>query len=740
MAVPVVKTESNLCKRCYACVRNCPVKAIKVEDGQASVSDTICITCGTCKNVCSQGAKQVRRDVERVQELLSRKGNSVALLAPSFVAAFDSPPEQVLGAIKAAGFTKVCEVAYGAELVAREYNRLYQGKRPGQPLLSSPCPAIINLIEKHFPRLIHQLIPVVSPMIAAARAAKKLYGERAGIVFMGPCVAKKSEIMHPSVAGEVDFVLTFTELKELFKINAINTDAVEPAGFDGPGATLGGAFPLAGGLLKAAGLQDDILDESHAVVEGLHEVMETLQAMEKQQFSPALVDILLCRGCIDGPDMPGKQSFSLRRKKVADYVRLRAQAVPAPELIPVKLDRKFVIQAEKKRNPSEFDIREILAATGKHKDTDELNCGACGYDTCRDKAVAVYLGLAEVNMCLPFLLHKSQQEIAHYRQEIERMETLSGISREIIGNSPQVQAAKNFVLKAAQSASTVLLLGESGTGKGLFARAIHYGGARKEGPFIKVNCSAIPENLLESELFGYEEGAFTGAQKGGKSGKFQLADGGTIFLDEIGDMPLNMQAKMLRVLQEREIERVGGHHSIPVDVRIIAATNKDLRREIKLGNFREDLYYRLDVLTLTLPSLREMPEDVPQLVESLIGRICQKYHIAPKRVSAEVMNIFCRYSWPGNVRELENILERLLNLVEEKTVGVEHLPAYLWQHIESNRYLSAGANLGSMTAEVEKEAIINALKATKNNRSKAAKMLGLHRSTFYEKLNRYNLL
>jgi len=738
--VPIVKTESELCKRCYACLRNCPVKAIRVKDGQVSVTESICITCGTCKNVCSQGAKLVRNDVAGVKQLLLRKSMGVALLAPSFVAAFEAPPEQVVGAIKAVGFDKVCEVAYGAELVAREYSRLYANKRPAAPLITSPCPAIINLVEKYYPRLIAQLIPVVSPMIASARVARKLYGEQTGIVFIGPCVAKKSEVDHLSVAGEVDFVLTFSELKELFAENGIALASVQPASFDGPSATLGGVFPLSGGLLKAARLQNDILDQSNVVVEGLREVMETLDAIEAKQFSSALVDILFCRGCIDGPDLCDARSSNLRRKKVANYVHQRANFVsPAPAVF-VDLARKFTAQAKKKVKPSEENIREILKVTGKFKDTDELNCGACGYNTCRDKAVAVYLELAEVNMCLPFLLHKSQQEISHYRQEIERMEVLSGISRQIIGNSKQIQAAKNFVLKAAQSSSTVLLLGESGTGKGLFARAIHFGGARKEGPFIKVNCSAIPESLLESELFGYEEGSFSGAQKGGKTGKFQVADGGTIFLDEIGDMPLNMQAKMLRVLHEREIERVGGHYSIPIDVRIIAATNKDLRKEIKLGSFREDLFYRLDVLTLSLPSLREVPADIPQLVENLVERICKKYHIHPKAVSDEVMSIFCHYSWPGNVRELENILERLLNMVEDRIICVEHLPVYLWQHIQSDRYLKTGPSLSNMTAEIEKEAIVNALRATKNNRSKAAKILGLHRSTFYEKLNRYNLL
>ncbi|EEG77321.1 sigma 54-interacting transcriptional regulator [Dethiobacter alkaliphilus] len=739
--MPVVRTESNLCKRCYACVRNCPVKAIKVEDGQASVTEASCITCGACKNVCSQQAKQIRRDVDNVRQLLEKDSTVVALMAPAFAAAFDYTPYQVLGAMKEAGFSQVCEVAYGAELVAREYNRMFADKRLAEPLLTSPCPAVINLIEKHYPRLVSQLIPVVSPMIAAARLARKIYGERINTVFIGPCVAKKSEINHPSVSGDVDYALTFSELKELLSDRNCTPGIAAPAEFDGWGATLGGAFPLAGGLLKAAGLENDILAEQFVVVEGRQEVMETLHAIETKQFSPALIDILYCRGCIDGPDLHNSQSLNQRKKKVIDFIRQRRPAVKEPpEAGKIKLSRKFIALAQKALQPSEHEIRDILKATGKFNVSDELNCGACGYDTCRDKAKAVYHGLAEANMCLPFLLHKSEQEIAHYRQEIQLMETFQGISQQIIGDSKKVKTAKNFVLKAAQSASTVLLLGESGTGKGLFARAIHFSGNRKDGPFIKVNCSAIPETLLESELFGYEEGSFTGAQKGGKIGKFELANGGTIFLDEIGDMPFNMQAKMLRVLQEREIERIGGHHSIPIDVRVIAATNRDLREEIKANRFREDLYYRLDVLSISIPPLREMASDIPVLTQSLIERICKKHHVPPKKVSEEVMGVFCRYPWPGNVRELENMLERLLNLVEEDIINIDHLPAHLWQHIQSSRYLASGHSLDNMTSEVERDAIINALKATKNNRSKAAKLLGLHRSTFYEKLKRYDLL
>ncbi len=310
----------------------------------------------------------------------------------------------------------------------------------------------------------------------------------------------------------------------------------------------------------------------------------------------------------------------------------------------------------------------------------------------------------------------------------------------IVGEHRKVRSAKEFVLKAAQSSSTVLLLGESGTGKGLYARAIHSGGARREGPFVKVNCGAIPENLLESELFGYEEGSFTGAQKGGKPGKFELAHQGTIFLDEIGDLPYNMQAKLLRVLQEKEIERVGGRHSIPVEARIIAATNKDLREEVHRGSFREDLYYRLDVLTINVPPLREVASDIPLLVDNLLERLCHKLHLPPKTIREEVVGVFCRYPWPGNVRELENILERLLNLVEGDVISVEHLPPHLWQHVQTSRYLAAGHSLEKLTADLEREAIENALRTTGNNRTRATELLGLHRSTFYEKLNRYDLL
>ena len=268
-----------------------------------------------------------------------------------------------------------------------------------------------------------------------------------------------------------------------------------------------------------------------------------------------------------------------------------------------------------------------------------------------------------------------QSELEYYKEELRKVQGGKYTIDSIIGSSEKIQWLKNTTLRAAKGNSTVLVTGESGTGKELFAQAVHYASARRHGPFIKINCASIPENLLESELFGYEEGAFTGARKGGKPGKFEMASGGTVFLDEIGDMTMPMQAKLLRVLQEREIERVGGTRTTPVDVRVIAATNRDLDTMMKGGTFRQDLFYRLNIITLHIPPLRERPEDIPELCEALLYKINRSLQFELEGVSEEAMELLCRYDWPGNVRELENVLERSINLMEEiGKILPEHLP------------------------------------------------------------------
>ncbi|VBB06694.1 fis bacterial regulatory protein hth signature [Lucifera butyrica] len=338
-------------------------------------------------------------------------------------------------------------------------------------------------------------------------------------------------------------------------------------------------------------------------------------------------------------------------------------------------------------------------------------------------------------------MSKLQSELEYYREELRKLYTGKYTVEQIVGNSSAINYLKSIALKAAKGQSTVLILGESGTGKEVFAQAIHNASPRSSGPFIKINCAAVPENLLESELFGYDEGAFTGAKKGGKPGKFELANGGTIFLDEIGDMPVAMQAKLLRVLQEREIERVGGTKSLKINVRVIAATNRDLENMIEQGQFRQDLYYRLNIIPIHIPPLRERREDIPALCQFLLHKISEQAPNQAEGVSDDAMEYILNYDWPGNVRELENVLERAVNLMDEdeQMIIPEHLPQ-ICKKSRKKQTLGIGvANLSDMVDNAEKQAICQALEAAGGNKSKAAKLLGIHRSGFYQKLQKYNI-
>jgi sigma-54 dependent transcriptional regulator, acetoin dehydrogenase operon transcriptional activator AcoR len=306
---------------------------------------------------------------------------------------------------------------------------------------------------------------------------------------------------------------------------------------------------------------------------------------------------------------------------------------------------------------------------------------------------------------------------------------------DIIGVSPEILEAKRMAMIAALSKSSILLLGETGTGKELFAQAIHNHSDQKGHPFIAINCAAIPRELLESELFGYVEGAFTGALKGGRPGKFELADGGTLFLDEIGDMATDMQVKLLRVLQTGEVCRIGNHKSITVDIRIIAATNVRLKEEVDRKNFREDLFYRLNVFPITIPPIRERPEDIAPLVNHILTRCAQVAGKKGVQFTAEAKQVLSNYEWTGNVRELENVVERAVNLVEGDVIGSDLLG------IVSDSGATHGVKSwrGLRLAEVEKQAIAEILQEMKFNLSRAAKSLGISRATLYNKIKKYNL-
>jgi len=300
---------------------------------------------------------------------------------------------------------------------------------------------------------------------------------------------------------------------------------------------------------------------------------------------------------------------------------------------------------------------------------------------------------------------------------------------DIIGNSPKLKEAIRISKIAAKSNSNVLILGETGTGKEMFAQAIHYEGLRKKEPFMVINCGAIPRELAESELFGYEPGTFTGADKKGRPGKFELANGGTIFLDEIGEFPLGLQVKLLRILQERSITRIGGVRSIAVNIRIIAASNKDLSTEADNGNFRKDLFHRLNVIQIKPPPLKERTEDIPILVNYFVEKLSKKLQKNIKKVDDSFIKPLTAYHFPGNVRELENIIERALNICENNELNISHLPQEI---IKNNPSLKS-------IDEIKRESLIQVLQDTKWNISKTAKILRISRPTVYHYINKWHI-
>ncbi|MBR0598605.1 sigma-54 interaction domain-containing protein [Sinanaerobacter chloroacetimidivorans] len=343
----------------------------------------------------------------------------------------------------------------------------------------------------------------------------------------------------------------------------------------------------------------------------------------------------------------------------------------------------------------------------------------------------IFKDMQEVNTMYKKLETLRAELNYHKEQGKENSFTL----KDIIGDNYKMVELKATALRVAQFDSTVLITGESGTGKEGFANAIHELSKRKGQNFVKINCAAIPENILEAELFGYEEGAFTGAKHGGKIGKFELAHRGTIFLDEIGDMSFTTQSKILRVLQEKEIERVGGNGRKKIDVRIIAATNQNLFEKIIEGKFREDLYYRLNVLAFEIPPLRERSDDVRQLCYFFLKKYNEKFGTDIEKIDEEVLDCLEKYKWPGNVRELENTIERAFAYANDNIIKKEHLPKKM---VKDNPDIPIG-HLGIMLEGYEKQIIFKALETYGWNKSKTSKALGINRANLYKKMKKYNI-
>ncbi|MGI5859859.1 MAG: sigma 54-interacting transcriptional regulator [Tepidanaerobacteraceae bacterium] len=873
----IVWTEKNKCKQCYTCVRQCEVKAVRVKNGQAEVLSERCIACGNCVKVCSQNAKTVRSGIKETLDILSEKQFKVAALAPSFPAAFKAwDYKKMIVALKTLGFDEVWEVAVGAQLIAMEYEKLLKNATP--PIIGSTCPAVVNFIEKHHPNLISYLAPVVSPMIATGRLIKTVY-PGVQVVFIGPCIAKKDEA--EKIQG-VDVVLTFQELEDILISRKIDVEFLTTdhcyydTCFDSPVAEKAfRGFPVSGGLYLS--LKDNFdFSRNIIVVGGKDGAVSCIENIEKSDFKPFFVDILMCNGCIDGPFFKNvnyftnwekveafvqeNQGYNKSQESLGDFIR------DFKNYSKVNLYRTFTNMQVSLKYPSEKEIQKILSYTNKFTKEDELNCGACGYSSCREKALAVYNDIAEKDMCLPFLLTKEMDEKAttmEYNREMNAiiessydgifvsdsegrtlrlnrafarfldkpLESLIGVKAEkleeeriiypslthlvlkekrrltliqetssgkkilstgnpiyddkgrvsrvvinsrdmeelnrlgrdsqealkmrrymeqslkkedagplpkIVSISLSMEKIIKLSLRVASVNTTVLILGESGVGKGLIARFIHENSPRHKGPYIKINCGSIPESLLESELFGYETGAFTGAKREGKPGLIEMADKGTLLLDEIGDLPLNLQVKLLQVLQEHELTRIGGTKPVKVDIRTIAATNKDLKKMVDEGQFREDLYYRLNVVPLIIPSLRERIEDIELLIDYFLSHYNQKHN---KNISFDegTRNILKKYSWPGNVRELENLVERLTVISEKDCITMKDLP----QNIIGKKTDQKITVEGIMPLKEAIELVESQLLQMAQNRCKTtyemAELLDVNQSTIVRKLQKLGI-
>lgn len=336
-------------------------------------------------------------------------------------------------------------------------------------------------------------------------------------------------------------------------------------------------------------------------------------------------------------------------------------------------------------------------------------------------------------------LNNLDLELQYYKNQVRKLSGARYSFDAIVGSSPAITEAKNYAMQVARTRATVLLVGETGTGKELFAHAIHQESPRRERPFVRVNCAGIPENLAESELFGYEDGAFTGARKGGKPGKFEMAHGGTIFLDEINELPYQVQAKLLRVLSDGEIERVGSTDINLIDTRVISATNINLRQAVENNLFRQDLFYRLNVNIIRIPSLRERRGDIPVLCDYFLDQCNEELETDISGLEDDVIDFFNNYDWPGNVRELKNTIERMCIQARRGPLQVSHLPKTIFR---ASGELLPQTNLSWETQmnSAEKELLLKTLQITHGNRTQAARLLHIHRTSLYSKMKKHGIM
>lgn len=455
MGKSIVSTIGQKCKRCYSCIRECPAIAIRVVNGQAVVIGDRCISCGHCLKVCSQQAKQIKSDIEVILEDILTTGKAVAIIAPSFAASFPESYTKLPAALRLLGFKTVAETAFGADLIGQLYSREMESFN-GKTIISSSCPAVYNYIEKYLEELVPNLATIVSPMIAMGRYLKANLGKDIKVVFIGPCVAKKSEYIDDEVSDAIDAVLTFTELKEIFRNKKIELSGLPDDDFDPPHSHMGKVFPLAGGLLKTASISNDILAKETIVVEGKDKVLEILNEIAQGNINSKFVDILFCEGCISGPAIDSDLNYYSKREKVIKYCEEKINNVDKHlwksnifNSRNINFRRNFSPKTQRKPMPSEEKIKEILARSNKFEKQDELNCTACGYVSCREYAVAIAKGLAEDEMCLPYLidkLEKAYDELKNTQEQLHSAEKLASIGQLAAGVAHEINNPLGTIL------------------------------------------------------------------------------------------------------------------------------------------------------------------------------------------------------------------------------------------------------------------------------------------------------
>lgn len=465
---PLITTIKDSCKVCYTCVRDCPAKAIRISNGQAEVVSSRCIGCGNCVRVCSQDAKKFYNSIPETRQLLGSFGKKAAIIAPSFPAEFtDISSSMLIHQIRKLGFDMVCEVAYGADLVAQRYKHLLSGS-PEKRYIATTCPAIVNFVEKYHPDLVENLAPIVSPMTATARVLREQHPDLEQVVFIGPCLAKKTEAISLDEC-DVDSVLTFSELREMLSVLPPTPEPVHEEQFDPPHPGLGVLFPINRGLLQAAGIQEDLLSGQVVTAEGRDNFVAAIKEFENGTLDTQLLEVLSCEGCIMGAGMTTNKPKYHRRSAVSQYARTRILPhldekndwEPGDEWLENHLESHFNSRKSIADTPSEEEIQAILAQMGKKGPEDELNCRACGYDTCREHAIAIYKGLAESEMCLPYTidalhsslhdLKQSNHKLAETQAALNNAEKLASMGQLSAGIAHEINNPLGVILLFANT-------------------------------------------------------------------------------------------------------------------------------------------------------------------------------------------------------------------------------------------------------------------------------------------------